>query len=95
MCLIPIKETENLKEYLNGLGEEYADASTKEALNTKLDNVLDKLDKGDNDKAIKKLEDFIKFVGIMERQDRLGDEQAAYLISEAKRIIDLIQNSEG
>ncbi|WP_167880919.1 NosD domain-containing protein [Methanococcoides sp. AM1] len=95
LCLLtPIEETENLKEYVNGLDGEVAD-STKHVLNVKLDNVIDKLDKGDNDKAIKKLEDFIKFVGIMERQGKLDGTQAAYLISEAERIIEMIQNSEG
>lgn len=91
--LTPIEKTEALKEYVDDLDEEVADASTKHVLNVKLDNVIDKLNKGDNGKAIKKLEDFIKFVGIMERQDKLEDGEAAYLINEANRIIEFIQNS--
>ena len=95
LCLIPIKETENLKEYVNGLDEEYADTSTKHVLNVKLDNVIDKLDKGDDGKAIKKLEDFIEFVGEMVIEGRLDGTQAENLITEANRIIGIIQNSEG
>jgi hypothetical protein len=93
--LTPIEKLEILKEYVDGLDEEDADASTKHVLDVKLDNVINKLDKGDDDKAIKKLEGFIKFVGIMERQDKLGDEQAEYITNEANRIIELIRNSEG
>ena len=91
--LSPIEKTEALKEYVDDLDEEVADASTKHVLNVKLDNVIDKLNKEDDGKAIKKLEDFIKFVGIMERQDKLGDGEAAYLINEANHIIEFIQNS--
>jgi parallel beta-helix repeat protein len=92
--LTPIEKLETLNEYVDGLDEEVAD-STKHVLDVKLDNVINKLDKGDDDKAIKKLEGFIKFVGIMERQDKLGDEQAEHIINEANRIIELIRNSEG
>ncbi|SES84852.1 parallel beta-helix repeat (two copies) [Methanococcoides vulcani] len=90
----PVDKMEALKEYVNGLDGEVAD-STKHVLNVKLDGVIKNLDKGNNDNAIKKLENFIKFVDIKERQGKLGTEQAEYLINEANSIIEMIQNSEG
>ncbi|WP_440951755.1 right-handed parallel beta-helix repeat-containing protein [Methanococcoides sp. FTZ1] len=91
--LTPTEKVENLRDYISSL--EGVDNGTKESLNAKLDNAIHHLEKGDEDKAIKKLEDLIKFVSIMERQDKLGDEQAEYLINEANSIIEMIQNSEG
>ena len=76
---------------MDSLDGDVAD-STKHVLNVKLDAVIKNLDKGDNDKAIKTLENFIKFVDIKERQGKLGSEQAQYLINEANSIIEMIQN---
>jgi parallel beta-helix repeat protein len=90
----PIEKTEFLKDYVNGL--EGVDVDTKEALSAKLNNSIHHLEKGNEDKAIKKLENFIGFVEEhLVPQDRLSSEQAEYMINEANRIIELIQNSEG
>jgi len=89
----PVEEIEDLSAYLDGL--EGVDADTKSALNIKLTSVVDKLDKNDNDKAIKKLEDFIKFVDEMVSEGRLDSAEAEYLKSEANSIIELLQSSEG
>jgi rhodanese-related sulfurtransferase len=59
------------------------DHSTKTALNAKLNNVLKHLEKGDDLKAIEKIDNFVEFVGEMLTEDRLDSDEAAYLIHES------------
>lgn len=57
--------------------------STKTALNAKLDNVLCHLEKGDDCKAIQKIDKFISFVYEMEDECRLDSNEVTYLTHEA------------
>ena len=62
---------------------DFADDSTKTALNAKLNNVLCHLEKGDDLKAIEKIGNFNDFVYEMATEGRLGSNEAAYLIHES------------
>jgi len=62
------------------------------SLNIRLDNVLRMLDKEDEDKAIKQLEDFITFVKSLEIAGKLSSPQAADLIDEAEKIIEAVES---
>lgn len=57
--------------------------STRTALNSKLNNILYHLEKGNDCKAIEKIDKFICFVGEMEKECRLDSDEATYLIHEA------------
>jgi rhodanese-related sulfurtransferase len=59
------------------------DDSTKRALSAKLNSVLNHMEKGDDCKAIEKIDKFICFVYQMENVCRLDSDEAAYLIHEA------------
>jgi len=63
---------------------------TENSLTAKLKGVLHLLDKGNENGAVHKLMDFINQVEAL-REKKLADEQADYIISEAQRIIDLIE----
>lgn len=65
------------------------------SLNVRLDNVVKQLDKGDDDKALKKLDDFILYVNVLEKAGKLEQSIADELISEAENIKALIEDSEG
>lgn len=60
-----------------------AEASTKTALDAKLNNVLCYLEKGADLKAIKKIGKFTDFAGEMVTEGRLDSDKAAYLIHES------------
>lgn len=62
---------------------EYADDSTKTALNAKVNNILWHLEKGNDAKAIEKIGNFIAFVDEMEAENRLDSNEADYLIHES------------
>jgi len=63
---------------------------TENSLSSKLEDAIHLLKKGNENGAIHKLMDFIDQVEGLQGK-KLTDEQADYLISEAQRIIDLIQ----
>jgi rhodanese-related sulfurtransferase len=62
---------------------EYADDSTKTALNAKVNNILWHLEKGNDAKAIDKIDNFTAFVDEMEAENRLDSNEADYLIHES------------
>lgn len=57
--------------------------STKTALNAKVNNILYHLEKGDDAKAIEKIDKFTAFVDEMEAEGRLDSNEADYLIHES------------
>ncbi|WP_440952068.1 right-handed parallel beta-helix repeat-containing protein [Methanococcoides sp. FTZ1] len=71
------------------------DALDEPTLIKKLDGVISMLDKEEYEKAIEKLEDFIKTVERLEKRGKLTEGQAEDLIKEAEDIIKLIENLEG
>jgi uncharacterized repeat protein (TIGR01451 family) len=89
----PVDAIENLQN--DTITELEIDTGIDDSLVLRLDNVLQKLAKGDEDKAIKKLEDFINYVEILQKTGKLTDDQAEELIGEANAIIQSIDNSEG
>jgi rhodanese-related sulfurtransferase len=62
---------------------ECADKSTKTALNAKVNNILCHLEKGNDAKAIEKIDNFTVFVDEMEAEGRLDSDEADYLIHES------------
>ncbi len=88
----PVDALEELQDYVN---DEIASASTVKTLNKKLDSVITLLTKGEDESAIDKLEGFIDTVVGLKKSKKLTGDQAEYLITEAEKIIELIENSEG
>lgn len=62
---------------------ECADNSTKNALNARVKNILCHLEKGNDLKAIEKIDNFTCFVNKMEAKCRLNPDEADYLIHES------------
>jgi len=62
---------------------EYADGSTKTALNAKVNTILCYLKRGDDLKAIEEIDNFTVLVDEMEAEGRLNFEEANYLIHES------------
>ncbi|MDG6245072.1 MAG: hypothetical protein QCH31_11920, partial [Methanolobus sp.] len=88
----PAASIGNLKEYIDSHD---INIGIKTSLNAKLDNALKQLKKGDEDKAIKKLKDFISFVNTIQMAGKLTDTQVIELTNEAEKILNSIQRSEG
>jgi hypothetical protein len=80
---------DDLKEYIDSLD---APQCTKCILNLRLDGVIHSLERGREQIAIIKLRSFKRAVERHERWDNLSPEEADYIINEADRIIDTIQN---
>lgn len=62
---------------------EYADDSTKNALNAEVKTILCYLKKGNDLKAIEKIDNFTVLVDEMEAEGRLNYDEANYLIHES------------
>ena len=85
-----VEELKKLKAHVNSLDME---PSAKDLLNAKLRYTIKSLEAGDTDAAMVKLGFYIECVLIMETKGRIGSEDADYIISEAERIFDMIENS--
>ena len=85
-----VEELKKLKAHVNSLDME---PSAKNLLNAKLRYTIKSLEAGDTDTAMVKLGFYIECVLIMEAEGRIESEDADYIISEAKRIFDMIESS--
>ena len=85
-----VEELKKLKAHVNSLDME---PSAKNLLNAKLRYTIKSLEAGDTDTAMVKLGFYIECVLIMEAEGRIESEDAHYIISEAKRIFDMIESS--
>ena len=83
----PAEETQELIENIETWNLR---KGTENSLTVKLEGAIHLLDIGNENGAIHKLMDFINQVEA-QREKKLSEEQADYLISEAQRIIDLIK----
>jgi hypothetical protein len=89
--LDPIVEPSDAIEELKlSINELELSPGINESINVRLDNVLKQLEKGDEYKAIKKLEDLMLFIGKLPPQT-LDPNSANFLIAEAQKIIDMIE----
>lgn len=85
----PPSPVENIRELIETIETWNLPKGTENSLKAKLKVAKHMLDMGKEDGAIRKLTAFINRVEML-REKTLIDEQADYLISEAQRIIDLI-----
>ena len=87
----PVEGLKKLKNYLNSL---CLQPSTATVLGTKLDSAIAYLEKGDEERALTELENFIECVYSMQEKGRLEDKEVEYIVGEAKRSIDLMKIPE-
>jgi len=83
---VPVEATQELIETIEGWT---LSKGLDNCLTSKLDNIIHQLNKGNNNVAINKLATLTNQVEAL-RDKKLTSDQADYLISEAQRIIDLI-----
>jgi hypothetical protein len=81
---------EELQDLIETIGTWNLQTGTEKRLRSKLEGAVRLLDVGNEKAAVRKLLVFMKQVEILRRK-ALTDEQANYLVSEAERIVDLIQ----
>ncbi len=86
----PLNEIKKLKDYVSNL--ENVDDSTKNILTVKLENAIHNLEKGENEKAVSKLEQFTDSVTKLSLQNKVNADQANILVPKTQRIIELIEN---
>jgi len=84
----PVEELKKLKNYLNSL---CLQPSTATVLSAKLDSAIAYLGKGDEERALTELENFIECVYSMQEKGRLEDKKVECIVSETHRSIDLMK----
>jgi TolB protein len=85
----PVEELKDLRACINGLN---LHPSAANVFDSRLKSAISYINKGDEDKALKKLESLIECVYSMQEKGRVESTEAECIVSETQKIISLIES---